>query len=162
LRHLSGGSTVPARRASPRRPSASAEETGAPDVEQVTPYLTEVQHPLQLRGAAVMVGRADGTTLYRPRATPLRGAFKRHPELIYYPHPQWSKPVFAHTNPVYVLYRDQKIAKPGSARYLLERMDRLESWALHDAYFDEDARKEEALRTIRSGKELYRRIAGAP
>ncbi|PYV10739.1 MAG: hypothetical protein DMG07_20535 [Acidobacteria bacterium] len=87
---------------------------------------------------------------------------EKHPELIYYPHPRWSKPVFAHTSPIYVRYRDQKIEKAESARYLLDRIAKLESWALDDAYFANDERKSEALRTIRRGKEFYQTIAQLP
>ena len=81
----------------------------------------------------------------------------KHPEIIYYPHP-----VFAHTSPVYVQYRDERIEKSESAGYLLEFMRRLESWAREEAYFGNEGKKEEALSTIRRGMDFYRRIAGQP
>src|SRR5262249_55671239 len=42
-----------------------AQETQTAGVSDLTRYLEEVQSKLQLRGAAVLVGRADGTILYR-------------------------------------------------------------------------------------------------
>jgi hypothetical protein len=87
---------------------------------------------------------------------------EKNPEIIYFPHPQWSKPVFAHTSPIYVRYRDQKIEKAESARYLLDRIAKLESWARDDAYFANDQQKSEALRTIRRGMEFYQAIAKIP
>jgi hypothetical protein len=87
---------------------------------------------------------------------------EKNPELIYFPHPQWSKPVFAHTSPIYVRYRDQKIEKAESARSLLDRIAKLETWARDDAYFGNAEQKAEALQTIRRGKEFYQAIAKNP
>ena len=86
----------------------------------------------------------------------------RHPEIMYYPHSRWSHPVFAHTSPVYVQYQDKRIEKAESARYLLEFMQRLESWAREKAYFENDEKKKETLSTLRRGMDFYRRIAGQP
>jgi hypothetical protein len=83
----------------------------------------------------------------------------KHPEIMYYPHPEWSQPVGAHTSPVYVKYRDERLGVPASARVLLERLRKLETWARDEAYFGDERRKQEALETIARGMEIYRRIA---
>ena len=102
-------------------------------------------------------GSLSSSRLGKVFGSRLRCIGTKHPEIIYYPHP-----VFAHTSPVYVQYRDERIEKSESAGYLLEFMRRLESWAREEAYFGNEGKKEEALSTIRRGMDFYRRIAGQP
>ncbi len=83
----------------------------------------------------------------------------KHPEIMYYPHPEWSHPVVAHTSPIYVKYGHSRLAVPASARYLLGRMHKLEAWARDEAYFANAAARDEALLTIAKGSQFYRSIA---
>ena len=156
-------------------PGSEVQMTGPGEVEILAEAVSRLPFQrleLVINGAVVRTENADATGL-RARMhlrVPLqesawiaaRVSGEKHPEIIYYPHPQWSKPVFAHTNPVYVRYRDQKIEKAESARYLLVRMAKLESWARDKAYFGNDEQKNEALRTIQRGIEFYQTIAKAP
>jgi hypothetical protein len=74
-------------------------------------------------------------------------------ELFYY------SPVFAHTSPVYVVYQNQRIAKPDSAKYLLGFLQKLEDWAEHQAYFLNSRQKAESLRSIRKGMRYFEKIS---
>jgi hypothetical protein len=78
---------------------------------------------------------------------------ERHPELFY------THPVFAHTNPVHVRYREESIAKPESAKFLLGFLDKLEDWAEHQAYFENGRQRSETLKTIRAGISYFQKIA---
>ncbi len=78
---------------------------------------------------------------------------------MFYPHPQWSHPVVAHSSPIYIRYANTPLAVPASARYLLNRVHKLEAWVREDAYFGNVSAKDQALRTIAEGAEFYRRIA---
>lgn len=71
----------------------------------------------------------------------------------------YSHPVFAHTNPVYVIYRKQRIAKPESANFLLSFLQKLEDWAERQAYFLNGRQKAEALRSIRKGMRYFEKIS---
>ena len=71
----------------------------------------------------------------------------------------YSHPVFAHTNPVHVLYRKERIAKPESAKFLLGFLQRLEGWAEHEAYFLNSHEKAEALKSIRKGAGYFKKIS---
>ena len=71
----------------------------------------------------------------------------------------YSNPVFAHTSPVYVRYRDERIAKPKSAEFLLGFLQKLEDWAEHEGYFENIRQKTEVLRTIRTGMGYYEKIS---
>jgi hypothetical protein len=88
-----------------------------------------------------------------------RAMGSRNPEIMFYPHPQWSHPVVAHTSPIYIRYAKAPVAVPASARYLLNRVRQLERWAREDAYFGSESAKDNALQTIAAGAEFYRRIA---
>jgi hypothetical protein len=88
-----------------------------------------------------------------------RAMGSRHSEIMFYPHPEWSHPVVAHTSPVYVKYQKDRLAIPASARYLLDRVHRLEGWAKEQAYFANAEARDEALRTIARGIDFYRAIA---
>jgi hypothetical protein len=89
-----------------------------------------------------------------------RALGSQHPEIMYYPHPEWSHPVAAHTSPVYVRVGESRIAIAESACFLLERMHKLEQWATTDAYFGDAAERERALGEIRKGTEFYRKMCG--
>jgi hypothetical protein len=156
-------------------PGGEVRMTGPGEVEILSEAVSRLPFQrleLVINGAVVRAENADATgrrarmhlrvPLQESAWIAARVTGEKHPELIYFPHPQWSKPVFAHTSPIYVRYRDQKIEKAESARYLLDRMAKLESWARDDAYFGNDEQKSEALRTIRRGKEFYQAIAKAP
>jgi hypothetical protein len=67
--------------------------------------------------------------------------------------------VVAHTSPIYIRYANTRLAIPASARYLLNRVAKLERWAREDAYFGDASAKNHALQTIAEGAEFYRRIA---
>jgi hypothetical protein len=79
-----------------------------------------------------------------------------HPELFY------SNPVFAHTSPVYVSYRDTRIAKSESGNLLLGFLRKLEDWAERQAYFKDSQQKTEALITIRGGMRYFEKISQQP
>ncbi len=71
----------------------------------------------------------------------------------------YSNPVFAHTNPVYVHYRKERIAKAESAEFLLSFLRKLESWVEHEAYFRNSQQKIEVVGTIRAGMRYYEKIS---
>ena len=103
-----------------------------------------VEFDLPVRGSVWIAARALGA---------------RHPEIMYYPHPGWSHPVVGHTSPVYVRYRNEPLAVAASARFLLERVRKLEAWVRDEAYFGDEARRREALAATAQGIEFYRRLA---
>jgi hypothetical protein len=107
------------------------------------------------RAEVVMDHMIDG-----PAWIAARAMGSRNPELMFYPHPHWSHPVVAHTSPVYIRYANTPLAVPASARYLLNRVAKLEHWARDDAYFGDSSAKDHALQTIAEGAEFYRKIAG--
>ncbi len=72
----------------------------------------------------------------------------------------WTHPLFAHTNPVYVDYRGQDLARAESGCYLLEFLKPLEKWAEEEAYFENPQQKDKALATIRQGMHFYRNLCG--
>jgi hypothetical protein len=76
-----------------------------------------------------------------------------HKELYY------SNPVFAHTSPVYVRYRQQRITNSESAKFLVGFLLKLERWAEHEAYFENGSQKADVLRSIRSGIRHFETIA---
>jgi len=71
----------------------------------------------------------------------------------------YSHPVFAHTNPVHIRYREERVEKGESARYLLGFLRKLEHWAAQEAYFENPQEKEEVLRTIRTSIGYFERIS---
>jgi hypothetical protein len=96
----------------------------------------------------------DGPTWIAARALG-----SRNPEIIFYPHPEWSHPVAAHTSPIYIKFGQARLAMAADARMLLERLRKLETWANERAFFGDAASKEQALRNIEVGKRFYRTIA---
>jgi hypothetical protein len=89
-----------------------------------------------------------------------RAMGERHPEIMYYPHPEWSHPVVAHTSPVWVKYKAERLRVPASASFLLERLRKLEAWARDEAYFGDERKRQEALETIGRGMAVYRELGG--
>jgi hypothetical protein len=73
-------------------------------------------------------------------------------ELFYY------NPVLAHTSPVYISYRDQRIANPESAKFLMGFLQKLRDWADQKAYFQNSQQKKEILNTIDSGMQFYEKL----
>lgn len=72
----------------------------------------------------------------------------------------WSHPVFAHTNPVFIDVRDQRLAIAESACSLLDFMGKLEDWVEQEAYFRDSKQKEAVRRTLSKGLRFYRVICG--
>ncbi len=70
----------------------------------------------------------------------------------------WSHPVFAHTNPVFVSYRDQTVSIPESSCFLLDFLGDLENWIQQEAYSENPEQKEKAGRTLAQGLNFYRRL----
>ncbi len=79
-----------------------------------------------------------------------------HQELFY------SNPVFAHTSPVYISYRDARIAKSESANSLLGFLRKLQDWAQREAYFKDNHQKTEVLSTIQGGMQYFEKISQQP
>jgi hypothetical protein len=71
----------------------------------------------------------------------------------------YTHPVFAHTSPVHIRYREEPIVKPESARLLLGILQKLENWAEHEGYFENSRQRAEVLTTIRSSMGYFERIA---
>ena len=70
----------------------------------------------------------------------------------------WSHPLFAHTNPIYVNLNGQSIIQPESGCYWLSFLNQLDHWAKEEAYYADDFQKETALASIRQGMNFYRKI----
>ena len=70
----------------------------------------------------------------------------------------WSHPLFAHTNPIYVNLNGQSIIQPESGCYWLSFLNQLDHWAKEEAYYADDFLKETALASIRQGMNFYRKI----
>ncbi|MFN7996406.1 MAG: CehA/McbA family metallohydrolase [Bryobacteraceae bacterium] len=81
---------------------------------------------------------------------------KPHPELFY------THPVFAHSNPVYIQYGDDRIEDAGSARYLLSFLRKLENWARAEAHFANASQRAEVLATIEKGIQFFETMAKRP
>jgi hypothetical protein len=96
---------------------------------------------LPLKGPAWVAARALGS---------------HHREIMYYGHPEWAHPVVGHTNPVWVHSGGERLVVRESAEFLLDRVLKLEAWASEEAYFGDEARRQEALATIRRGIDFYR------
>ena len=79
------------------------------------------------------------------------GAWSR--ELFY------SNPVFAHTNPVHLRYRQERIENAESARYLLGFLRKLEKWVRSEAYFENRSQKRQALRMVKNGITYFEKIS---
>ncbi len=71
----------------------------------------------------------------------------------------YSNPVFAHTNPVHIKYRQDRIEEAESARYLLGFLRKLEKWALEEAYFENSSQKQQVMGTIQHGISYFEKMA---
>ena len=72
-------------------------------------------------------------------------------------HPSVPGPVvFAHTSPVYLEVGGRPMARPASARWLLDWLDRLENMVRTHGQFDNDAQRGELLAVINRARPHYR------
>jgi hypothetical protein len=112
--------------------------------------------------ASVSSGRRAKLELDLPVKGPAwiaaRALGDRHPELMFYPRPDWSHPVAAHTSPVWIR-SDERLVLGESAEFMLQRVLKLGAWARDQAYFGDEEHRRDALATIQRGIDFYRQIA---
>ena len=67
--------------------------------------------------------------------------------------------VFAHTSPVWVEVDGRPVRRPGSARWLLDWLDRFETLLGEHGRFADDAQRADVVAVVERARRRYRAIA---